>query len=70
MMSKMKSKMTSKMSSKGKVAKAGMKKAEKRPMNEYMTTLNNARQQNLPSFVYNGKVYKRAMHKHLTIYKA
>ena len=49
--------------------KGGSKKGGKR-VNKYFQLMMNAKKNNLDSFEYNGKTYKRQQKGHLTFYKA
>ena len=49
--------------------KGGSKKGGKR-VNKYFQLMMNAKKNNLESFEYNGKTYKRQQKGHLTFYKA
>ncbi len=49
--------------------KGGSKKGGKR-VNKYFQLMMNAKKNNLESFQYNGKTYKRQQKGHLTFYKA
>ena len=54
---------------KGGSKKGGSKKGGKR-VNKYFQLMMNAKKNNLESFQYNGKTYKRQQKGHLTFYKA
>ncbi len=54
---------------KGGSKKGGSKKGGKR-VNKYFQLMMNAKKNNLESFEYNGKTYKRQQKGHLTFYKA
>ena len=54
---------------KGGSKKGGSKKGGKR-VNKYFQLMMNAKKNNLESFLYNGKTYKRQQKGHLTFYKA
>ena len=50
--------------------KSAMKVGMKRAKNQYFTLMLAAKAKGLPSFNYNGKVYKRKVKGHLVFYKA
>ena len=56
-------------SKKGGAKKGGAKKGGK-SVNKYFQMMMNAKKNNLESFEYNGKTYKRQQKGHLTFYKA
>ena len=50
--------------------KGGSKKGGKTKVNKFFQLMMNAKKENLESFQYNGKTYKREKKGHLTFYKA